>query len=293
MVVPYRYIKSDAFTANGSLGNPAAIVYLEQKERLSDNEMLAIAKAHKGFVSEVVYCGINESDIYLTYYSPECEVDFCGHGTIACLYSLLKDNPILLSQKKIFIRTNRKGSLSVYNRICDLDAIFVTAPKPEYIKTQLDSLSIVNALGISENDRDLQLPFDLINAGLRTLIVPLRDLQTTISFYPDERLLKEFCISHEIDIILVFSKEVSHENHLAHTRVFTPKFGNLEDSATGSGNSAFGYYLLKNGLWDENDCVIAQGGNDRIFNPIHLSYIDDRVLFGGSATVRIEGTYLI
>jgi len=30
-----------------------------------------------------------------------------------------------------------------------------------------------------------------------------------------------------------------------------PKFGYLEDLATGLGNSAMGYYMLKNQLWDD------------------------------------------
>lgn len=72
----YIYKKSDAFTSGLSLGNPAACIYTG-RDKLSQQEMLKIAKQHKGFVSEVVYC--SNSDIYdckLIYYSSECEVDF-------------------------------------------------------------------------------------------------------------------------------------------------------------------------------------------------------------------------
>ena len=89
----YSYSKIDAFTAGNSLGNPAACLYLEPDQSLSEPEMLAIAKQHKGFVSEVIYCAQRSNGPHLTYYSSECEVDFCGHGTIACMYHLLRRTP--------------------------------------------------------------------------------------------------------------------------------------------------------------------------------------------------------
>jgi len=54
-MVSYHYEKIDAFTAQGSLGNPAACLFLQEGQNLSDEQMLEIATAHKGFVSEVVY----------------------------------------------------------------------------------------------------------------------------------------------------------------------------------------------------------------------------------------------
>jgi PhzF family phenazine biosynthesis protein len=137
------------------------------------------------------------------------------------------------------------------------------------------------------------LPIDLIDAGLRTLVIPLRDLEAEISVFPDEQVLKAFCIANNIDIILIYSQEVKAQNNIAHTRVFAPKFGYLEDPATGSGNSAFGYYMLKNKLWDGTDCCIEQGGKDRVFNSVRLSLANGAVLFGGKATVRIDGFYFM
>lgn len=76
-------------------------------------------------------------------------------------------------------------------------------------------------------------------------------------------------------------------------RVFAPKFGYLEDPATGSGNSAFANYLLSEGLWKGEPIMIEQGGNNRIFNSVKLKCQDGKVLFGGKATKKIEGEYYI
>lgn len=293
MNTSYRYKKIDAFTAEGSLGNPAACLYLSPEQQLDEDEMLQIAQQHKDFVSEMVYCTMHNDSIHLTYYSPVCEVDFCGHGTIACMHGLIKETHELLSKKEILIQTNRKGFLTVYNNIPEQDTVLVSAPDPIYIGAQVDSSLIADRLNIPPTKISGAYPIDMIDAGLRTLIVPIKNLETEISLLPDQELLRMFCIEHDIDIVLVFSIETKDPRNIAHTRVFTPKFGYIEDPATGSGNSAFGFYMLEAGLWDGSPCTIEQGGSDRIFNRIHLSYENGKVLFGGSATLRIDGVYYL
>ena len=139
----YNYKKIDAFTSEKSLGNPAACIYLDDNQTLTDEEMLNIAKQHKGFVSEVVYCKKSHKfQFELTYYSSECEVDFCGHGTIACMYSLLKSTPQLLSIDELLINTRKKGALKVFNKILEQDAVYISAPVPKFIGTGLSVESI-------------------------------------------------------------------------------------------------------------------------------------------------------
>ena len=288
----YSYRKIDAFTMGKSLGNPAACIYLEDNQTLSDDEMLGIARQHKGFVSEVVFCSKSkQSGFDLTYFSSECEVDFCGHGTIACLYSLIRSSPVLLDKREIVIHTNRKGTLTVHNKISEKNAVFITAPEPTYFKAKLPLEVIAENLGLKTDQISNQHPIDLINAGLTTLIVPVISLDCEINVFPDEYHLKEFCLNNQIDIVLVFSTEVKDNKNIAHTRVFAPKFGYLEDPATGSGNSAFGYYMQKNNMWHGETVSIEQGGANIYFNIIKLTTQNNKILFGGSATDRIIGKY--
>lgn len=290
----YVYKKADAFTSGASLGNPAASLYLNEGQTLTPEEMLRIAKAHQGFVSEMVYCRPSEKGGYhLTYYSSQCEVDFCGHGTIACMYELIKANPSLLLQKEIPLHTNSKGDLMLYNEIQAEDAVYVAAPVPREYRVTLSRADIAKALAAGEDDLQSPLPLDLIDAGLKTLIVPVANLSGEISLWPNEQELKAFCRMHGLDIILIFSMERADTQNIAHTRVFAPKFGYLEDPATGSGNSAFGYYLLKNGLWNGEPVSIEQGGEDRVYNRVCLSAPGGRVRFGGRAALRISGTYYL
>ena len=289
----YRYVKSNAFTSGESLGNPAACIFMGQ-EKLSPEWMQAIAAEHKGFVMEVVFCGKSDkADCKLTYYSSECEVDFCGHGTIATMYTMVKETPELMVKSVITAETNRKGIIEVFNAIEQEDAVYITAPDPIEYPMKLSTEQIEEGLSLSHGTIRNDLPIRIIDAGLRTLLVPTADLETEISVYPNEQSLKSFCESNDIDIILVFSMQTADTSAYAHTRVFAPKFGYLEDPATGSGNSAFANYLLSEGLWKGELITIEQGGNKRIFNSVKLKCQDGKVLFGGKATKKIEGEYYL
>ena len=153
----YRYVKSNAFTSGESLGNPAACIFTGH-EGLSPEQMQAIAAEHKGFVMEVVFCSQSDvADCKLTYYSSECEVEFCGHGTIATMYTMVKETPELIAKPVITAETNRKGIIEVFNAIKEEDAVYITAPAPIEHPMKLSIEQIENALtlphGSIRNDR--------------------------------------------------------------------------------------------------------------------------------------------
>ena len=289
----FRYKKVNAFTSENSRGNPAAYL-LADDGVLSPDEMLAIGREHSGFVSEVVFCSPSRAaDLKLTYFSSECEVEFCGHGTIATMYDRIMSDDRLRAMSEIHIETNRKGILTVYNSIANDGAVYITAPAARHLSVPADAGDIADALGAAAADFDASWPVDFIDAGLRTLIVPLAKLEKEVSIYPSESGLKEFCLSRGIDIVLVFCKETSDADCFAHTRVFAPKFGYLEDPATGSGNSAFACYLLKLGEWGGAPVTVEQGGANIKYNPVRLKSDGTNVLFGGAASVVIDGWYYV
>ncbi len=289
----FLYKKVDAFTSGKSMGNPAAYLFTGSKQ-LTEEEMLLVGKEHKGFVSEVVFCLDSDvADIKLIYYSSECEVDFCGHGTVATMYDLIKSNEQLRARNEVTVETNRKGLITVYNHLDTDDSVHITAPKAQHLTIPVSLEDTANALCISPEKIYVDYSLDFIDTGLRTLIVPIRDFDTEVSVYPDMDTLKEFCLKNNIDIILIFCMQTSSSNYYAHTRVFAPKFGYLEDPATGSGNSAFANYMLKYELWDGMPIKVEQGGNNRVFNSVSLMKEGNDILFGGSATLRISGEYFM
>ncbi len=289
----YRYIKSNAFTSGASLGNPAAALITED-ECLTPEQMQQIAAEHKGFVMETVFCSPSETaECKLTYYSSECEVDFCGHGTIATMYSIIKDDAALRAKKVLVVETNKKGMISVYNEIDTEDAVYIEAPSPIEHAMNIPVEDIEDILTLRKGSINRERTIRIIDAGLRTLIVPITQFEDEVSVYPDEAALKAFCEGNDIDNILIYSLQVADASNYAHTRVFAPKYGYLEDPATGSGNSAFANYLLSENMWDGSLITIEQGGDDRIFNAVKLKTLNGKVLFGGRATIKILGDYCV
>ena len=280
--------------SGASTGNPAASIFVDEG-CLSPEQMLQIAAEHKGFVMETVFCSHSETAACkLTYYSSECEVDFCGHGTIATMYSFVKDDDSFRNTKVLSVETNKKGVISVYNEIDTEDAVYIEAPSPieHVMNIPIDDIERILTLRKGSIDREGRA-IRIIDAGLRTLIVPVTRFEDEVSVYPDVTSLKTFCEGNDIDIILIYSFQVADTSNFAHTRVFAPRFGYLEDPATGSGNSAFANYLLSEKMWDGTPITIEQGGNDRIFNAVKLKTFNGKVLFGGKATTKIQGRYFV
>ncbi|GAK55866.1 phenazine biosynthesis protein PhzF family [Candidatus Vecturithrix granuli] len=297
----FAFKKIDAFATGHSSGNPAGCIYLQHKNDITSEEMLRIVQQLQGFVSEVAYLAPSAQqhvDFELTYYSAEREVDFCGHATIAIMYDVIKHDPILRQKTTITILTARKGQLAVENRLKTDDAVYITAPEPVFSPIAIPGSKIAAALRVPESALTGKYPLACVNAGLQTLLVPIRSLEEILHITPDFQELKTFCEQQDVDILTLFSDEVSHPQRQYRTRVFAPRFGYLEDPATGSGNAAFGYYLLQNGFWDGTPLILEQNKLKDRANIVRLSTNTDnqgiqRVLFGGGAVVRIEGEYIL
>tara|TARA_B100000768_G_C11150391_1_gene320042 strand:- start:174 stop:818 length:645 start_codon:yes stop_codon:yes gene_type:complete len=78
----------DAFTDKTFGGNPACVVPLN--EWLPDETLLKIMKENT--VAETAFFVDKDDKIHLRWFTPEIEMDLCGHGTLAtanCLKSIL------------------------------------------------------------------------------------------------------------------------------------------------------------------------------------------------------------
>jgi PhzF family phenazine biosynthesis protein len=294
----FQFKKIDAFATAKSDGNPAGYIRLNSFADITDSQMQRIAGELKGFVNEVGYVAqTSERSFSLKFFSSECEVDFCGHATIAIMYDLIKNDDNLRQSATVEIETKR-GKLTVKNSVTSEDAVYITSPVPLAKPMMLHPQKIADALAVSSDVILLEEPISIINAGLSTLIVPIKSLDAILRISPDPAQLKKFCLESDIDIVEVYTKEVASDFNDYRTRVFAPKFGYLEDPATGSGNCAFGYYLIKNNKFDNELITIEQNGDRDRFNSIKLRKEIDaeknvRILFGGGAMTRIEGKYIL
>jgi PhzF family phenazine biosynthesis protein len=198
----------------------------------------------------------------------------------------------LLSRIEVIVKTI-KAELPIINDIAGSDSVFITAPEPERYACPFSRAEIARNLGLTEGEFDSTRDVAIINGGLRTLIVPLRTNAAVLTTSPHEDRLREFSIaSDHFDVIIVFTDETVHPDNRFRTRVFCPKYGYLEDPATGSGNAALGYYLLERSLWDGDIFSIEQGPDRQNPNIIKVRAFSingvKRVQVGGKGVVRFE-----
>ncbi len=98
--------KINAFTKKISGGNPACVIPL--KNWLEDDLLLSISK--KNAVAETAFFILKDNNILLRWFTPEIEMDLCGHATLAtahCLNSFLN-----YPEKSISFQT-KSGEINV------------------------------------------------------------------------------------------------------------------------------------------------------------------------------------
>lgn len=92
----YPFAIANAFTQDAFGGNPAAIVFLDPSNTLTQEERLKFAK---GFNQPVVVfltpTSTSTEDLGavvsfdVQYFAPACEIELCGHGTVAAIKVIL------------------------------------------------------------------------------------------------------------------------------------------------------------------------------------------------------------
>ena len=143
----------DAFTDKTFSGNPACVVPLN--DWLPDDILLKITKENA--VAETAFFVDKGDKIHLRWFTPEIEMDLCGHATLAtahCLKSIL-DYP---KDKLIFETLSGDLTVSIKNDLYSLDF-----PSRMPIVSELPEI-IRNALNIQPKEvhksRDYMLVYD-------------------------------------------------------------------------------------------------------------------------------------
>ncbi|MBP7901507.1 MAG: PhzF family phenazine biosynthesis protein [Spirochaetes bacterium] len=287
----YKFKKMDVFAGEKSYGNPAAVIY--PNEKITPDDMQKIAYELKCFVSEAVYIfkdNSSEADYHLRYFSCEREVPFCGHGTVGAMYDMIKSSED--GRPVIKIRT-MKGVLEIENRIAEDDSVYVTAPEAQFYDYKFDRAELSAALNIDPSSVSDKYSLNAVNVGQDILLVPLKTLDDVVNCSPDYETIRKYCLSNKVEIVNVYTEDVKYPRNMIRSRVFAPGFGYLEDPATGSANSALSYFLKRENAWNGDPFLIEQGSDEADPNIVRIIFKNNRVLFGGNSKTRIDGNYFL
>lgn len=256
----------NAFTDSFFKGNTAAVVVVD--EYPEDASLQALAKEF-GF-SETAFVkrlGFGKYDI--RWYTPQTEVNLCGHATLAAAKALFHD---AISQAKIILFNSRSGDL-IARRFAD--EVQLDFPLDEPVKIASDN-KIVKSLSQSNAEEILYA------AQTKNLFVVYKDAETVQSLNPDFTALENLK-SDKIHGIIVTAKANNEYDYVC--RYFAPWEGINEDPVTGSAQINLAPYWVKKLQKDVlKGCQSSSRGGE-----FTVEVKDERVLIMGKAFIFLKG----
>jgi len=256
MQIPFYQI--DAFTSKRFAGNPAGVCPLE--EWLDDETMQLIAAENN--LSETAFFVRRDSDFELRWFTPEVEVDLCGHATLASAYVLFSE----LGYDKTEIRFNTKsGALSVKK---EFDLLSLDFPSREG-KVVTPPEGLADSLGVE--------PLEVLLS---------RDLLVVCRSEDDVRSLKPIFsgLSRIRALGIIATAEGTHSDFVS--RFFAPRVGVDEDPATGSAHCTLvPYWSRKLGKKALHGLQVSSRGGE-----FFCEDLGDRVKIAGRAVKYLHGT---
>ncbi len=227
----YRYT---AFSDRADGGNPAGVWVGDVLPPVREMQRIA---AEVGF-SETAFMAPRNGEIRdVRYFSPEAEVSFCGHATIASGVLLgmqdgIGDYRLQTQVGEVLVNVRQEGERFVAS---------LTSVEPRHEQPSATLLdAALAALNWSRSELDPSLPPAKAYAGAWHLIIAVKERSRlqTLDYAFDE--LKTLMLEHELTTLQLIWRESSS---VFHARNPFPVGGVVEDPATGAAAAALGGYL--------------------------------------------------
>ncbi|HMB48422.1 MAG TPA: PhzF family phenazine biosynthesis protein [Afifellaceae bacterium] len=268
-------LKIAAFSDGETGGNPAGVVISEKLS--APAEMQAVA-ADVGF-SETAFAAPDGAGWTVRYFSPETEVPFCGHATIALGAALaLREGdgtfPLQLSEAEITVEGYRQGFL-----ITGALQSPPTGSCPAEVSLLEEALDL---FGYSRGDLDPRIEPSFIQAGAPHLLLALKDRSALSAMHYDLDRGREFM--KRIDVVTV-SLVVSETDRRFHARNPFASGGVYEDPATGAAAAALAGHLRLIG-WPHGGAIEIVQGQDMGMR----SLLKADIGAAPGSSIRVSGT---
>lgn len=230
----------DAFIRNDATqlsGNPAAVVPL--REWLTDAQMQAIA-AENNLSETTFFVKQEDGRYYLRWFTPETEVDLCGHATLAAAHVI---HQILEDDRTELPLTCGVGDIPV--AVIDDNGVAYELNFPSRAPEQVTGKRLLNQVA-----KALGKPVKSIHQS-RDLIAVLESEDDVLTCSPDQTQIAAL----DAFAVAITARSNGGERDFV-SRFFAPKQGIAEDPVTGSSFCSLG--PLWAGMLDKNSLSARQ-----------------------------------
>ncbi len=253
-----RIYQVDAFSSQVFAGNPAAVCPLE--EWLPDDRMQAISRENN--LSNTAFFVPGGDGFCLRWFTPEVEVDLCGHATLASAFIVLND----LTPSANSVRFQTKSGALVVNREGDLFSLDFPSrpPRESDVGPQL-----IEALG-----------------GRPETVLASRDCLAVYASEDEVRKLEpNMQLLSKVDTFGIIATAPGKDVDFV-SRFFAPAQGVPEDPVTGSAHCALiPYWSKRLGKTKLHAYQVSKRGGE-----LWCQDRGDRVTISGKAARFMEGT---
>lgn len=240
-----------AFTTDPNGGNPAGVWI---GDTLPTPETMQRIAAEVGFSETAFVVPQTGFERTVRYYSPEVEVPFCGHATVATGVALGE-----LSGEGTYKLATIVGQVPVNVSIKDGQwQASLTSVEPTHTLAS-DTLvtDVLSALSWQQDELDLSIPPARAYAGAWHLVLAVSQAERLANLDYDFGQLKVLMQQDGLLTLQLIWRETSG---IFHSRNPFPVGGVVEDPATGAAAAALGGYLRDAQLISvPNQIVIRQG----------------------------------
>jgi PhzF family phenazine biosynthesis protein len=240
-----------AFVDSDAGGNPAGVVLNAEQFSSEQKQIIAAAVG----LSETAFVSPSKfADIKLEFFTPTQQIAHCGHATIAT-FSFLKQNGLLVRD-----RSSKETIDGLRSVNMESDSAYMEQRAPRFEKLSEDDLqATLQSRGLAADDLIKGAEPMLVNTGNSFIVIGIRDSKTIKGLKPDFDLIEK--LSESLDLIgfYVFSLDGVGDGRDAGTRMFAPRYGILEESATGMAAGPLACYLREQLGMQKHEFTIEQG----------------------------------
>ena len=252
----------DAFTDKLFSGNPAAVIFSD----ISDSILMQNI-ATENNLSETAFIREDNGNYHIRWFSPSCEIDLCGHATLASAYVFF--NYISPEEKIFSVHSLKNGILKVSQ---NNELLFLDFPKDQI--EPIDQIALIeNIIGVKPTEA-------------------FKGRDDVLAILESEDVIKNLNVDFEslnkLDARgLIVSSEGT--NHDFVSRFFAPATGVDEDPVTGSAHTTLIPYWSQN----LNNKNLTAAQLSKRGGVLYCEDKGDRVIIGGKATQYLKGNIFI
>ena len=244
---------ADAFATEPGCGNRAGVVLFEEEDSWWEEEKLQSYAAELA-LSETVYLKKRGRGWRVRYFTPNREIELCGHATIAAFAMLRRCG--LIRDGEQLART--KAGVVDLNVQDDLVWMDMAPPRTLGWLSDDDTDELYAAFGLSRRQRAKGLKPEVVSTGLADIMAPVQDREALAQAAPDMDAIT--ALSQRLQVVGVHMFCPGENEVTAHCRNFAPLYGIPEESATGTSNGALTWYLYTHDkLEKDRDYLFCQG----------------------------------